>query len=812
MGISANQARQILLDSRKMDLEYQMQNVSNERLMLAKKSSSMLADMLNLVVPTPPSTTDFMETVYSFTSDGENFNLLNWEQSNGEDGYGYNVTISRPVSETVYTASTGKSTPTLSRSVAASSTGSTDITEALKTYTYPVVSGAVANKTTDAVASFLPDLNKNTNTIQNAINKKDENIIVNQLSSYTDVEISNCKTDEFGKMSFTAKHNNSSSVDFRELTDEEYLQYYYNFADTLNKSGNNYRLFATTDGEGNITNVACIYTKNLKNGTGINLNSMCQSKDSEIGDVSSPNELKATNFITEVTTKTGSPGQTGSGSGNCANGLIFNNSGGTDRTITLGQINGFDLKGINIGAIASGSNTGKDSSFTQESFTQESLMQGLSSSAKINDYVFLIDEQNKKIYRFNTTNESNITALTNSNFINASYDVLSYADDSTKDIGGAKATKLDNVPDNVSQAAGEGNDVYSIKLPSGDVYVTVNGDGSFNMLSNSSNSFTINGESVEKMNEEALENTLGQDNYNLDKNSYYQNNETGEIWEYNYSSGKWNMYAPEVEYKFNGQEAEKVENWENISGIDQTILNNKGLYDCYIINGQYTFIPKKIFDNAQLQDGSSSSGSTASNVTTYEQKDSMFINTDQLFELSSDQLKELPSNISFDSSTQSIYAVYENNDPSSGTITKYIVMAKGAETGKETNTTTYERKTTYPGGDTTFTAKANIIFEQDGQIPYIDIEGMGTFMLTSSQVQDTEAYDAAMEAYNFDKEEYDRTVSEINTETARLENLDKAFEIQMDQLNTEYKAVSAELDSIEQLLSKNIEKGFKYGQ
>ncbi|MFA7658544.1 MAG: hypothetical protein WCY19_03855 [Candidatus Gastranaerophilaceae bacterium] len=66
MGMSASQMRYVLVTERKSDVEFQGQQINQQRTTLATQSSAYTAQLLDLTVPTPPSSDDFTKTTYTF--------------------------------------------------------------------------------------------------------------------------------------------------------------------------------------------------------------------------------------------------------------------------------------------------------------------------------------------------------------------------------------------------------------------------------------------------------------------------------------------------------------------------------------------------------------------------------------------------------------------------------------------------------------------------------------------------------------------------------------------------------------------------
>lgn len=81
--------------------------------------------------------------------------------------------------------------------------------------------------------------------------------------------------------------------------------------------------------------------------------------------------------------------------------------------------------------------------------------------------------------------------------------------------------------------------------------------------------------------------------------------------------------------------------------------------------------------------------------------------------------------------------------------------------------------------------------------------------LTMTEVQDTTGYDAAMQEYYYKKAVYDKTIEDINSKTAMIQQQDRALELRLKQLDTEQKALQQELDAVASVIKKNVESTFK---
>ncbi|MDR1326891.1 MAG: hypothetical protein LBJ74_00635, partial [Heliobacteriaceae bacterium] len=93
MGMAASQARYLGLTARKINDEYEGQQINQARTALANQSANTFNELLALEVPTPPSTQDFTVLQYSY-QDGlysETISKVS-ELKNDPDGYNYMVT------------------------------------------------------------------------------------------------------------------------------------------------------------------------------------------------------------------------------------------------------------------------------------------------------------------------------------------------------------------------------------------------------------------------------------------------------------------------------------------------------------------------------------------------------------------------------------------------------------------------------------------------------------------------------------------------------------------------------------------------
>lgn len=66
MGMAASQARFLGLTARKTNVEYEGQQINQQRTMLSNTTANYYNDLLGMAVPVPPAIDDYTKTVYSF--------------------------------------------------------------------------------------------------------------------------------------------------------------------------------------------------------------------------------------------------------------------------------------------------------------------------------------------------------------------------------------------------------------------------------------------------------------------------------------------------------------------------------------------------------------------------------------------------------------------------------------------------------------------------------------------------------------------------------------------------------------------------
>jgi len=96
MGMSASQARLLSLTARQSNLEFEGQQINQQRTNLSSQSANYYNNLLSISVPTPPSTDDYTKISYSFTIGGNSATIgqVLPQDSNGKYLVSYTTNLS----------------------------------------------------------------------------------------------------------------------------------------------------------------------------------------------------------------------------------------------------------------------------------------------------------------------------------------------------------------------------------------------------------------------------------------------------------------------------------------------------------------------------------------------------------------------------------------------------------------------------------------------------------------------------------------------------------------------------------------------
>ena len=108
------------------------------------------------------------------------------------------------------------------------------------------------------------------------------------------------------------------------------------------------------------------------------------------------------------------------------------------------------------------------------------------------------------------------------------------------------------------------------------------------------------------------------------------------------------------------------------------------------------------------------------------------------------------------------------------------------------------------------TQKALIETDGNGRFTSIRFEDDSVkYTLNMETVTDEVAYQDAMNQYNYENAKYDKMIQDINAKTSIIQQEDQQLELRLKQLDTEQKALSAEIEAVSSVVKKNVEDTFK---
>lgn len=106
--------------------------------------------------------------------------------------------------------------------------------------------------------------------------------------------------------------------------------------------------------------------------------------------------------------------------------------------------------------------------------------------------------------------------------------------------------------------------------------------------------------------------------------------------------------------------------------------------------------------------------------------------------------------------------------------------------------------------------RAYVENSDSGRYSDITLEDYSTsFNLNATTTTDSNAYNDAINEYEYQQTLYEQQVASINAKTSIIQAEDRTLELKLAQCDTEQKALSTELDSVKKVIDKNIEQTFK---
>lgn len=152
MGMSASQARLLSLTARQSNLEFEGQQINQQRTNLSSQSANYYNSLLSMTVPTPPSTDDYTKIKYTFTIGGNAATISQVLPNSGTDAGTYSATYTTSLSAVgIQDNSAYKVTSsTTSKTGLKTAVGATDVYNSNNSYfvqTYRKLSSDTSNTT-----------------------------------------------------------------------------------------------------------------------------------------------------------------------------------------------------------------------------------------------------------------------------------------------------------------------------------------------------------------------------------------------------------------------------------------------------------------------------------------------------------------------------------------------------------------------------------------------------------------------------------------------------------------------------------------
>ena len=108
------------------------------------------------------------------------------------------------------------------------------------------------------------------------------------------------------------------------------------------------------------------------------------------------------------------------------------------------------------------------------------------------------------------------------------------------------------------------------------------------------------------------------------------------------------------------------------------------------------------------------------------------------------------------------------------------------------------------------TQRAFVDLDESGRPQSIRYEdSTATYALKTETITDQNAYDDAMNQYNYDMQVYEKKIADINAKTEKIQEQDRTLELRLRQLDTEQEALQTEMEAVKKVIDKNIESTFK---
>ena len=100
--------------------------------------------------------------------------------------------------------------------------------------------------------------------------------------------------------------------------------------------------------------------------------------------------------------------------------------------------------------------------------------------------------------------------------------------------------------------------------------------------------------------------------------------------------------------------------------------------------------------------------------------------------------------------------------------------------------------------------------DENGRFKSVKFENDSVvYSLNTETVTNEEAYQDAMNEYNYKVQQYEKTIADINAKTSIIQKEDRTLELRLKQLDTEQNALKTEMESVKKVIKDSVDKIFK---
>ena len=114
--------------------------------------------------------------------------------------------------------------------------------------------------------------------------------------------------------------------------------------------------------------------------------------------------------------------------------------------------------------------------------------------------------------------------------------------------------------------------------------------------------------------------------------------------------------------------------------------------------------------------------------------------------------------------------------------------------------------------DTKISKTEKALLETDATGRFVSIrleDDTVKYTLNAETITDEDAYKDAMNQYYYQTAQYQKAVADVNAKTSIIQQEDRTLELRLEQLDTERKTLSTEMEAVQKVLGENIDRTYK---